>query len=86
MTQLLRTYTVIVHEAEPEEGGFWAEVEELPGCFASGDSLDELETDIRDAIETYILSLAANGEAVPEGRKSVGEEGVRRWEIAVPVA
>jgi predicted RNase H-like HicB family nuclease len=86
MDRLLRTYTVIVHEAEPDEGGFWAEVEELPGCFASGDTLDELETDIREAIETYLLSLVANGDPIPEGRGSVESEGVRRWEIAVAVA
>lgn len=37
-------YRVIVHE---ENGGFWAEVAEIPGCFASGDTMDEL----RDALE-----------------------------------
>ena len=25
-----------------EDGGYWADVPELPGCFASGDTLDEL--------------------------------------------
>jgi predicted RNase H-like HicB family nuclease len=82
----LRTYTVVVHAAEPDESGFWAEVEELPGCFASGETLDELEGDVRDAIETYLLALAARGEPLPEGVGSVGEEGVRLWEIPVVVA
>ena len=82
----LRTYTVVVHAAEPDETGFWAEVEELPGCFASGEMLDELESDVRDAIETYLLALAARGEAIPQGSGSVGDEGVRRWEIPVEVA
>ena len=35
-----RRYIAFLNE-EPEEdgGGYWAEVEELPGCFASGDTL-----------------------------------------------
>ncbi len=82
----MRAYTVIVHEAEPDEGGFWAEVDELPGCFASGDSLDELENDIKGAIETYVAALQARGEPVPEGRGSVEDDGTRRWEIHVAVA
>ena len=49
-------WTIVVHEAA--EGGCWAEVEELPGCFASGDTREELEADLRDATETYMASLA----------------------------
>jgi predicted RNase H-like HicB family nuclease len=82
----MQAYTVIVHEAEPDEGGFWAEVDELPGCFASGDSLDELENDIRGAIETYVAALNARGEPVPQGRGSLEDDGTRRWEIHVAVA
>lgn len=81
----MRTYTVIVHEEEPEDGGgYWAEVEELPGCFASGDTLDELEGDVRDAIETYLAALEDMGQPIPEGRGTNLEGGLRRWELAVP--
>ena len=57
-------YTVIVHEEDPEDGGFYAQVEELPGCFAAGETLDELESDVRDAIEAYIRALEDMGEPV----------------------
>ncbi len=77
----MRKYTVLVHEAE--EGGYWAEVEELPGCFASGDTLDELEADVRGAIETYIAALKEMGQPVPIGTDA-GDSADRRWEIAVP--
>jgi len=53
----MKTYTVIVHEEKAEEGGYWAEVEELPGCFASGDTLDELEDDVKAAIEQHLAAL-----------------------------
>ncbi|HEX5370792.1 MAG TPA: type II toxin-antitoxin system HicB family antitoxin [Dehalococcoidia bacterium] len=82
----LRTFTVLVHAAEPDETGFWAEVVELPGCFASGDTLDDLESDVRDAIETYLLALTARGEPIPGGSDRVQDESMRRWEIPVEVA
>jgi hypothetical protein len=41
----------IIHEAE--EDGFWAEVPALPGCFTQGESLEELEANIAEAIEAY---------------------------------
>ncbi|MCF7668131.1 MAG: type II toxin-antitoxin system HicB family antitoxin [Akkermansiaceae bacterium] len=41
----------IIHEAE--EGGFWAEVPALPGCFTQGESLEELEANLTDAIEAW---------------------------------
>jgi predicted RNase H-like HicB family nuclease len=39
---------IIVHEAE--EGGYWAEVPAIPGCVSQGDSLEELDQNIREAI------------------------------------
>ncbi len=40
---------VIVREAE--EGGFWAEVPAIPGCATQGETMDELMTNLREAIE-----------------------------------
>ena len=79
----MQTFTVIVHEEEDSEaGGYWAEVVELPGCFASGDTLDELEDDVRGAIETYIDVQKKLGKPVPQ---TSGLDGplLRRWELAV---
>jgi len=41
-------YTVVIHE-EPE-GGFWAEVPALPGCYTQGETIEELLTNAREAI------------------------------------
>jgi predicted RNase H-like HicB family nuclease len=65
----MRKYTVLVHEAE--EGGYWAEVQELPGCFASADTLEELEDDAMEAIKTYIEASRLMEVTVPESPKSV---------------
>lgn len=45
-------YNAIVHEAE--EGGYWAEVPELPGCVTEADTLDELKEMLKDAISVYL--------------------------------
>jgi predicted RNase H-like HicB family nuclease len=41
-------YTVILHPAE--EGGYWAEVPALPGCFSQGESVEEAFRNIKEAI------------------------------------
>ena len=40
---------VIVHDAD--EGGFWVEVPSIPGCVAQGQTLDELLTNLYEAVE-----------------------------------
>ncbi len=46
---------VVVHEAE--EGGFWAEVPAISGCATQGDTLDELLTNVHEAIEGCLADL-----------------------------
>jgi predicted RNase H-like HicB family nuclease len=37
-----------------EDGSYWADVPELPGCFASGDTLDELFDSLREGVQIYL--------------------------------
>ena len=53
----MNTYNVIVHSAE--EGGYWAEVPDLPGCASEGDTLDELAANVREAISLYLKDESA---------------------------
>ena len=41
-----------VHAAQ--EGGFWAEVPALPGCFTQGESLEEVRENLLDAITGWL--------------------------------
>jgi predicted RNase H-like HicB family nuclease len=76
-------YTVVVHEElEEDGGGYWAEVEELPGCFAAGDTLQELDEDVRDAIHAYLGALEEMREPVPESSITL-DPGTRRWILTV---
>jgi predicted RNase H-like HicB family nuclease len=43
------TVRAIVHKAE--EGGFWAEVPSIPGCATQGETMEQLRSNLREAIE-----------------------------------
>ena len=52
-------YTVVIHE-EPE-GGYWAEVPALPGCYSQGESMPELMDNVREAITGVLEVLREQG-------------------------
>ena len=56
-------YTILIHKAE--EGGFWAEVPALPGCFSQGETVEETIANTKEAIELHISSLREDGEEIP---------------------
>lgn len=56
-------YAVVIERGPTSYG---ASVPDLPGCFAVGDTLEEVERLIEDAIPGHIAVLRERGEAVPE--------------------
>ncbi len=58
------SYTAI-YEEDPE-GGFVASVPSLPGCYSQGDTLEEAEKNITEAIELYLETLYDEHKQVPE--------------------
>ena len=58
--------TVLVHQ---ERDGFWSEIEELPGCFASGRTLSELGSALAESIGLYLDTEPVE---LPEQPLSVG--------------
>ena len=42
----------IIHQAE--EGGYWAEVPAIPGCFTQGETWEELIQNIYEAVEACL--------------------------------
>jgi predicted RNase H-like HicB family nuclease len=37
-----------------EDGSYWADVPQLPGCFAAGETLDELFASLSEGIQLYL--------------------------------
>ena len=46
------TIRAVVHKAE--EGGFWAEVPALPGCATQGETMEELRSNLHEAVELWL--------------------------------
>jgi predicted RNase H-like HicB family nuclease len=55
-------YAIVIEKAE---GNYSAYVPDLPGCVATGDTVSEVESEIREAIRFHIDGLKADGSAVP---------------------
>jgi predicted RNase H-like HicB family nuclease len=55
-------YAVVI---EGEEGSCSAWSPELPGCVATGQTLDEVKQRMRDAIQFHLEGLRLDGEAIP---------------------
>ena len=50
---------------QDEDGAFVVECPNLPGCVSQGKTREEALTNIRDAIQGYLTSLAKHGEPIP---------------------
>ncbi|RLF40520.1 MAG: type II toxin-antitoxin system HicB family antitoxin [Thermoplasmata archaeon] len=57
-------YTIILHPAE--EGGYWAEVPALPGCFSQGETVEETLKNIKEAVELHLSVLKEEGKEPPK--------------------
>jgi predicted RNase H-like HicB family nuclease len=62
-------YAVVIEKAN---GNFSAYVPDLPGCVATGATVEDVEAEIRDAIRFQIDGLKADGTDVP-GPTSIAE-------------
>ncbi len=69
----MTTYGVIYERAD--DGSWSARAADLP-VFAVGDTREEAETEIRDAIALYVDELKRNGEPVPHIDSVVGTVSV----------
>ncbi len=58
-----RKYAVIFEKAERNWAAY---VPDLPGCITTGATLEETESNIREAIEGHLRALLEFGEPVPQ--------------------
>ena len=56
-------YAIVIERAE---NNYSAYVPNLPGCVATGATVKETETQIREAIEFHIAGLREDGLSVPQ--------------------
>jgi predicted RNase H-like HicB family nuclease len=56
-------YAIVIEKAE---NNFAAYVPDLPGCVATGETVEETEQHIREAIEFHIRGMREDGLPVPD--------------------
>ena len=55
-------YAIVIEKAD---ANYSAYVPDLPGCVATGPTIEAVEQDIRDAIRFHIAGLRADGLPIP---------------------
>ena len=61
-------YAIVIEKAE---SNFSAYVPDLPGCVATGNSIQEVEAEMREAIAFHIEGLREDGTLVPQPSSQV---------------
>jgi predicted RNase H-like HicB family nuclease len=61
-------YAIVIEKAG---NNFSAYVPDLPGCVATGATLDDVEAEIRDAIEFHLEGLREDGQPIPAPQSKV---------------
>ncbi|MBA3493961.1 MAG: type II toxin-antitoxin system HicB family antitoxin [Gammaproteobacteria bacterium] len=56
-------YAVVIEKAQ---NNYSAYVPDLPGCVATGATIDEVEAQIREAIEFHLDGLREDGAQIPQ--------------------
>jgi len=59
----MKEFVVIFEEADDN---YSASVPDLPGCIAAGNTLEETEILIKEAIDLYIETLKQDNQTIPE--------------------
>jgi len=61
-------YAIVIENAGPN---FSAYVPDLPGCVATGISIDEVQREICEAIELHLEGMREDGDPIPPPSSSV---------------
>jgi predicted RNase H-like HicB family nuclease len=61
-------YAIVIEKAEDNYSAY---VPDLPGCTATGTTLEEVESEIREAIIFHLEGLREDGLPVPPGESTV---------------
>jgi predicted RNase H-like HicB family nuclease len=59
-----KRYLILIEGGPPSNYSAWSP--DLPGCAATGDTLEEVEREMRAAIALQLEGIAEDGEPIPE--------------------
>lgn len=66
---LINHYEIIIYWSD-EDQAFIADIPELPGCMAHGDTHEDALMEVKQAMDLWIEAAKANGRSIPQTRGS----------------
>jgi predicted RNase H-like HicB family nuclease len=63
-TEQAKRYLILIEGGPPSNYSAWSP--DLPGCAATGDTLEQVEQEMRTAIAFHLEGLTEDGESLPE--------------------
>jgi predicted RNase H-like HicB family nuclease len=67
---MMRRYVVIYETSPTNMSGFAPDV---PGCASTGHPLEEMRTNLREALEFHLEGLALDGQPIPQSTTRIAE-------------
>jgi predicted RNase H-like HicB family nuclease len=64
LTEQAKRYLILIEGGPPSNYSAWSP--DLPGCAATGETLEEVEREMRAAIAFHLAGLVEDGEPLPE--------------------
>lgn len=74
------TLKAILHK---EDGGYWAEVPALKGCYSQGKTVKEVKANLAEAVQGYIETLQEQTDFKANGSRDKQKGHTRVFEVAV---
>jgi Uncharacterized conserved protein len=65
-----RSYAYVIERAE--DGGYWAYLPDLPGCSTTGNTPEEVEHQLPEAVDLYLSYFRDRGLPTPSPEARVG--------------
>ena len=65
-----KSYAYVIERAE--DGSYWGYLPDLPGCASSGDSVEQVERHLHEAVELYLSYYRERGLPTPPPQARVG--------------
>ena len=65
-----KSYAYVIERAE--DGSYWAYLPDLPGCATTGDSAEQVEQQLREAVDLYLSYYHERGLPPPTPQARVG--------------
>jgi predicted RNase H-like HicB family nuclease len=64
----MKKYAIVIEQGENNLSAY---VPDLPGCITTGRTVEEIESNMREAIELHLDGLREDGEPIPDPHTAV---------------